>query len=111
VRQQFHGNTFVDTSDIRWYSLIAQEITMRVPVRKMGNASGVILPKPILTQLGVEAGDELDLSFNDARIVLVPSKRHPRAGWADAAKRIADAEDDAMVWPEFGNAGDTDLKW
>ena len=84
---------------------------MRARVRKMGNSFGVILPKPILTQLGVQAGDDLDLSFDDGRIVLVPAKRHPRAGWADAAKRIAEAADDAMVWPEFGSADDAELKW
>jgi antitoxin MazE len=84
---------------------------MRATVRKMGNSSGVIIPKPILAQIGVAAGDDLDLSINDGRIVLVPAKRYPRAGWAEAAKRIAEAGDDALVWPEFGNAGDADLKW
>jgi len=107
----FVGNNFVDTTDTRWYSVIPQEMTMRAPVRKMGNSSGVILPKPILTQLGVEAGDDLDLSLDEGRIMLVPAKRHPRAGWADAAKRIAEAGDDALVWPGFGNASDADLKW
>jgi antitoxin MazE len=43
--------------------------------------------------------------------VLAPLKRHPRAGWAKAAKCIAEAGDDALVWPEFGNAGDAELKW
>ncbi len=84
---------------------------MRAAVRKMGNSSGIIIPKPILTQLGVAAGDDLDLSLDDGRIVLVPAKRHPRAGWAAAAKRIAETGDDALVWPEFANAGDADLKW
>jgi antitoxin MazE len=84
---------------------------MRALLRKMGNSSGVIIPKPILTQIGVEAGDELDLSLDEGRIVLVTARRHPRAGWADAAKRIADASDDALVWPEFGNADDPDLEW
>ena len=51
---------------------------MRAPVRKMGNSSGIIIPKPILTQLGVVAGDDLDLSLDDGRIVLAPAKRHPR---------------------------------
>jgi antitoxin MazE len=67
----------------------------------MGNSSGVILPKPILAQLGVEAGDDLDLSLDEGRIVLVPAKRHPRAGWADAAKRIADAEDALWSGPSL----------
>ena len=84
---------------------------MRATVRKMGNSSGIIIPKPILAQIGVAAGDDLELSLDDGRIMLVPAKRHPRAGWAKAAKRIAEAGDDVLVWPEFGNAGDADLKW
>lgn len=84
---------------------------MRAPIRKLGNSSGVIIPKPILSQIGVEAGDDLDLSLDEDRIVLAPVKRNPREGWADAAKRLAEAGDDAPVWPEFGNAGDTELKW
>jgi antitoxin MazE len=84
---------------------------MRAVVRKLGDSSGVIIPKPILIQIGVEAGDDLDLSLEDNRIVLVPVKRHPRAGWTKAAKRIAEARDDSPVWPEFGNAADAELKW
>ncbi len=84
---------------------------MRTAIRKMGNSSGVIIPKPILAQIGVETGDDLDLSLDDGRIVLAPAKRHPRAGWADAAKKIAESGDDALVWPEFGNADDADLEW
>ncbi len=84
---------------------------MRTSLRKMGNSSGVIIPKPILAEIGAKTGDDLDLSLDEGRIVLTAVKRHPRAGWADAARRIAEAGDDALVWPEFGNAGDTDLKW
>jgi antitoxin MazE len=84
---------------------------MRAPLRKMGNSSGVIIPKPILVQIGVEAGDELELSLDNNRIVLAPVKHHPRAGWAEAAKCIAEAGDDSLVWPEFGNSDDSDLTW
>ena len=84
---------------------------MKAVVRRMGNWSGVIFPKSILARIGVETGDELDLSLEDGRIVLAPARRHPRTGWADAAKRIADAADDALGWPEFGNADDADLEW
>ncbi|MBI3759366.1 MAG: AbrB/MazE/SpoVT family DNA-binding domain-containing protein, partial [Deltaproteobacteria bacterium] len=75
------------------------------------NSSGIIIPKPILTQIGVETGDDLELSLDDGRIVLAPVKRHPRAGWAEAAKRVAEEGDDALAWPEFANADDADLKW
>ena len=84
---------------------------MRAAVRKMGNSAGVIIPKPILAEVGVQAGDNLDLSLDDGRIVLAPAKRHPRAGWAEAAQRIAESKDDALVWPEFANADDADLRW
>ena len=84
---------------------------MRAAVRRMGNSSGVIIPKPLLKELGVEAGDDLDLSLDEGRIVLAPAKCHPRAGWAAAAKEINEAGDDALVWPEFANEDDADLKW
>jgi len=78
----------------------------------MGNSSGIILPKPILAQLGVEVGDDLELSLEDGRrLVLVPSADHPRAGWAEAALQIAAAGDDALVWPEFANEDDAELVW
>jgi len=34
-----------------------------------------------------------------------------RAGWADAARKIAGAGDDELVMGEFGNAADADLTW
>lgn len=84
---------------------------MRAAVRKMGNSSGVIIPKPILTQMGVKTGDNLDMSLEKDRIVLTPIKRHPRAGWAEAAQSIVKQEADTLVWPEFGNIEDETLKW
>ena len=39
------------------------------------------------------------------------AKRRPRAGWAEASRAIAAAGDDALVWPEFGNAEDEGLAW
>jgi len=45
---------------------------MRVSVRKMGNCFGIVIPKPFLTRIGVAAGDALDLSLDDGRIVLYP---------------------------------------
>jgi len=58
---------------------------MRTKIRKMGNSFGVIIPKPIFARLGVQAGDELDLSLDDGRLLLSATRRHPRAGWAEAA--------------------------
>ena len=35
---------------------------MRAQLRRMGNSSGVIVPKPVLAQLGVTVGDSLNLA-------------------------------------------------
>ena len=45
------------------------------------------------------------------RLILAPVRRPRRAGWADASRAIAAVGDDALAWPEFGNAGDADLAW
>ena len=84
---------------------------MRAAVRRQGNSSGVIIPKPLLAEVGLAAGDAVDVTLEQGRIVLVPLRRQPRAGWAEASRAVAQAEDDALVWPEFANADDEDLDW
>ena len=84
---------------------------MRAAIRKLGNSSGVIIPKPMLAEIGVAVGDMVDLSLEDGRIAISPIKRQPREGWAEASRAIAEAGDDALVWPELGNVGDDELTW
>lgn len=82
---------------------------MEVAIRKMGNSQGVVIPKPILAQLGLDK--TADLQVVDGHIVIRPVRVNPRESWAADAERIAQAGDDALVWPEFGNAADSDLTW
>jgi len=82
---------------------------MEVAIRKMGNSQGVLIPKPILAQLGLEG--TADLQVRDGVIEIRPVRRNPREGWAEDARRIADQGDDSLVWPEFVNDSDTDLGW
>ena len=84
---------------------------MRAAVRKLGNSSGVIIPKSLLRDLGVVEGDPVEMTLEAGRIVLIPIKRRARAGWAEASRRITESHDDALVWPEFGNAEDETLIW
>lgn len=84
---------------------------MRAIVRRLGNSSGVIIPKPLLGELGVEIGDALEIEVEEGRIVLAPVSRRSRAGWADASREIAEAGDDVLVWPEFSNTEDDGLIW
>jgi antitoxin MazE len=82
---------------------------MEVAVRKMGNSQGVLIPKPILAQLGLEG--TADLQVRDGVIEIRAIRRNPRQGWAEDARRLRDGGDDALVWPEVANAGDDDLVW
>ncbi|MDP2823528.1 MAG: hypothetical protein Q8O52_12745 [Sulfuritalea sp.] len=82
---------------------------MRVSIRKMGNSQGVLIPKPILAQVGLD--EVADLQVNNGVIEIRPLKRNPREDWAKDSQRIAEAGDDVLVWPEFGNEGDAELVW
>ena len=54
----------------------------------MGNSTGMILPKPILKELGVELGAAMDLVVENGRVIATPVKRKVREGWEEAAKRV-----------------------
>ena len=82
---------------------------MEVAIRKMGNSQGVLIPKPILAQLGLEG--TADLQVRDGVIEIRAIRRNPREGWADDARRLAAQGGDAPVWPEVATEGDADRVW
>lgn len=46
----------------------------------------------------------------DALVLRRPAKP-TRAGWAAAARKIAESADDSLVLGEFSNEGDAELVW
>jgi antitoxin MazE len=67
---------------------------MRVPLRKIGNSSGVIVPRAMLLQLAL--GEEVEMAVEKGAIVL----RRPsaaRAGWAEASVAVAAAGEDSLA--------------
>ncbi|WP_133650754.1 AbrB/MazE/SpoVT family DNA-binding domain-containing protein [Paraburkholderia flava] len=82
---------------------------MKTTIRRMGNSQGILIPKPILSQLGFE--DEVEMEVvNDALVIRRPQKS-VREGWATASRKLAQAADDALVMGEFGNADDAESTW
>lgn len=55
---------------------------MQLQLRRIGNSQGVILPRPMLQQVGIENG--IDLEIVDGAIVLRAAKQHPRDGWDES---------------------------
>jgi antitoxin MazE len=84
---------------------------MQTPLRKLGNSSCVIIPKAFLNEIGAHQGDTVELQVEGDRLVISPVRTHPRAGWAEASRALAAADDDALAWPEFANADDADWTW
>jgi antitoxin MazE len=84
---------------------------MKTVIRKVGNSHAVIIPKPLLAEIGAKTEDPVDLTVQGGKIIIAPIKRHPRQGWAEDSKALTAAGDNRLVWPEFGNKADQDLKW
>jgi antitoxin MazE len=82
---------------------------MKIAIRRIGNSQGVLLPKPLLAQAGLE--HEAEVLIEKGCIVLRRPQEKAREGWAEASRKIAEAGDDKLVWPEFGNERDTELRW
>ncbi len=82
---------------------------MKVAIRRLGNSQGVIIPKPILAQVGLVS--EAEMRVEKGAIVLEKPAAAPRAGWAEASERLARYGDDALAWPEFGSESDDDIQW
>ena len=82
---------------------------MLTTIRRLGNSQGVLIPKPLLQQVGLV--DQADMRVEGDALVLRRPKAAPRASWAEASKELAAAGDDFLVLPEFANEGDKELKW
>jgi antitoxin MazE len=84
---------------------------MHVRLRPIGNSQGIVIPKPILTQLGLAGAAEAEMTVERNALVVRPIAPTRRSGWAEAAKKIAAAGDDSLVLGDFANDGDADLVW
>ena len=78
-------------------------------IRRLGNSRGVIIPKLMLQEAGLE--EEAEIALERGAIVLRKPSHNPRQGWAEASRKLAESGDDKLVWPEFANQDDGDLQW
>jgi antitoxin MazE len=84
---------------------------MQSALRKIGNSTGIVLPRPILGTMGVASGTMLDLTVEDGRLIATPIRREVRAGWAEAAKRISAETNPDDDWIEAAPDDSSDWTW
>jgi antitoxin MazE len=83
--------------------------SLSVSVRRIGNSLGVVIPKPVLAQVGLRGRAEM--SVEHGAIVLRRPRKAVRSGWSEAARIVAERAEDELLLDEFGNAGDREQIW
>jgi antitoxin MazE len=107
----FHGrrdSQLLENWDLWCYIVITMKRT-QIAIRRIGNSHGIVIPKPLLAQIGLEGHAEMTIE-RDALVLRRPAKA-ARTGWAAAAQKVAEHDDDALVMGEFGNEEDAELSW
>ena len=66
---------------------------MKTRLIRIGNSRGVRLPKPLIAEAGLS--DEVELTIREGAIV-IESTKQPRAGWAEAAQKLRQGEEDQL---------------
>ena len=69
---------------------------MKTRLVRIGNSRGVRLPKAIIVQAGL--ADQVELAVRDGAIVIARAAS-ARSGWADAARRMRQHDDDRLLDP------------
>lgn len=82
---------------------------MKTRLIRIGNSRGIRLPKPILAQAGLS--EVVDLQVQEGSIV-ISSASVPRTGWAEAAKKISQDQDDRLLdQPRPTKFDEIEWKW
>ena len=78
---------------------------MKAHIVRIGNSRGVRLPKTLLQEAQLEG--EVELQAEPGRI-LISKPSQPRAGWADAARRMREQDEDRLIDQPIPTRFDTD---
>lgn len=70
---------------------------MEVKLQKIGNSSGIRLPKKIIEACGIS--DTMDLQVT-GKTITITAKRKPREGWAEAAQKMHQLKEDMPLIPD-----------
>ena len=98
-------------NQVPWNNIVITMRAVHISIREIGNSQGIVIPKPVLAQLGLDGKTGVEMTIEDGALVLRRPASPARTGWAEAARSVAEVGDDELVMGEFGNAGDSELVW
>jgi antitoxin MazE len=78
---------------------------VRTRIVRIGNSQGIRIPKSLLAATGLSG--EVDLSIEDGYLAIRPVRK-ARAGWAEAAQRMAADGDDRLLDPGLTGGSEFD---
>jgi antitoxin MazE len=82
---------------------------MLTTIRKMGNSQGILIPKPLLQQVGLT--DQAEMIVEGEALVLRKPGRRPREGWDEAGRELVAMGEPTPVLLDFANEDDDSLVW
>jgi antitoxin MazE len=68
---------------------------MRLPIRRIGNSQGIILPQAVIAQCGFQ--EEVEVKVKGGLLVITKPARKPRDGWEEGLRKMAEAGDDKLM--------------
>jgi antitoxin MazE len=74
--------------------MLKTEKVVKARIVRIGNSSGIRIPRPWLDQLGL--GEEVELAIQQHQLVIRPL-RPPRYGWDEQFKSMAEHGDDRLM--------------
>ena len=103
------SNNIVITMSKNYKSNVLSSAPLQVAIRAIGNSKGVVIPKIILEQSGIQ--EIVEMSVDGEKIVLSKPKNIVRERWAQDAQILAKAGEDKLALGDFVNEEDGDWVW
>ena len=91
--------------------IVATGVNMEIAIRNIGNSKVEVIPKPLLSQAGLEDQATSNIVVENGCIVLSKLNKAIRVGWAEAAAVVAAQGEDDSLMGDFGNLDDASLTW
>ena len=90
-------------------SNVATRVPLQVAIRAIGNSKGVVIPKIILEQSGIQ--ELVEMSVDGEKIILSKPKNTVRENWSHDAQSLAKSGEDKLVLGDFSKDEDEDGDW